>query len=115
MDTSALASDEVARNRVTLAGIRRVIESIGWGCRSRDRVLIATYYGLLVGSKVFRGTQAIGVGMFPEFWLGSVAIDTPIGQFDCRARTTDFDIVNPNHEVELVRRIARRLSRVSNG
>jgi len=77
--------------------------------------LIATYYGLLAGSRVFRGRHGIGVGMFPEFWLGRVAVDTPIGRFECRGQTTDFDIINPNHEVELVRRIAHRLSLVSDG
>src|SRR5713101_2426579 len=51
----------------------------------------------------------------PEVWLGDVAVETPIGRFACRGRTTDFDIINPNHEVELVRRIELRLSRASNG
>ncbi len=106
---------EVPRNRVSLGGIRRAIETMRWGRRPHDRALIAAYYGLLTSSKVFRGRQGIGVGMFPEFWLGDVAIETPIGRFACRARTTDFDIVNPNHEAELVRRIERRLARAPNG
>ncbi len=107
--------DEVSRNRVSLAGIRRAIETMRWGRRPRDRALIATYYGLLTSSWMFRGRQGVGVGMFPEFWLGDVAVETPIGRFACRGRTTDFDIINPNHEAELVRRVERRLTRAPNG
>src|SRR3989442_14470010 len=106
---------EVSRNRVVLAGIRRAIETIRWGRRPRDRALIAAYYGLLTSSQVFRGRHGIGVAMCPEFWLGDIAVETPIGRFACRARTTDFDIVNPNHEAELVRGIERRLARAPNG
>ncbi len=106
---------EVSRNRVSPARIRRAIETMRWGRTPRDRALIVAYYGLLTSSQVFRGRKGIGVGMFPEFWLGDVAVETPIGRFACRARTTDFDIVNPNHEAELVRRIARRLARAPNG
>ncbi len=113
--TIASPPNDVARNRVSLAGIRRAIETMRWGRRPRDRALIATYYGLLTSSKVFRRRQGIGVGMFPEFWLGDVAVETPIGRFACRGRTTDFDIINPNHEAELVRRIERRLTRAPNG
>ena len=115
--TDPLASlpRDVSRNRVSLAGIRRAIKTMRWGRRPRDRALIATYYGLLTSSKVFRGRQSIGVGMFPEFWLGDVAVETPIGRFACRGRTTDFDIINPNHEAELVQRIERRLTRAPNG
>ncbi|HWM52635.1 MAG TPA: FkbM family methyltransferase [Thermoplasmata archaeon] len=116
-DTQTIGSPaaEVSRNRVSLAGIRRAIETIRWGRRPRDRALIAAYYGLLTSSQVFRGRHGIGVGMCPEFWLGDIAVETPIGRFACRARTTDFDIVNPNHEAELVRRIERRLARAPNG
>jgi len=104
---------EVSRNRVGLAGIRRAIDTIRWGRKPRDRALIAAYYGLLTGFKLFGGRH--GIGMFPGFWLGDVAVETPIGRFACRARTTDFDIVNPNYEAELVRRIERRLARAPNG
>src|SRR2546428_8089329 len=104
---------EVSRNRVGLAGIRRAIDTIRWGRKPRDRALIAAYYGLLTGFKLFGGRH--GIGMFPGFWLGDVAVETPIGRFACRARTTDFDIVNPNHEAELVRGIERRLARAPNG
>ena len=104
-----------SRNRVGLAGIRRAIDTIRWGRKPRDRALIAAYYVLLMGSNLFRGRHGIGVGMFPGFWLGDVAVETPIGRFACRARTTDFDIVNPNYEAELVRRIERRLARAPNG
>ncbi len=116
-DTHTIGSppDEVSRNRVSVSGIRRAIETMRWGRRPRDRALIATYYSLLASSKVFRGRQGIGVGMFPEFWLGDVSVETPIGRFACRGRTTDFDIINPNHEAELVRRIERRLTRAPSG
>src|SRR5438093_7769907 len=106
---------EDARNRVGLAGIRRAIDAIRWGRKPRDRALIAAYYVLLMGSNLFRGRHGIGVGMFPGFWLGDVAVETPIGRFACRARTTDFDVVNPNYEAELVRRIERRMTRATNG
>jgi len=115
MDANLSPPHEAPRNRVSPAGIRRAIETIGWGRRARDRLLIATYYGLLTGSTVLRGGSGIGVGMFPGFWLGAVAVETPIGRFACRGRTTDFDIINPNHEAELVRRIERRLARLSDG
>src|SRR5947199_8809901 len=106
---------EVSRNRVGVAGIRRAIDTIRWGRKPRDRALIAAYYVLLMGSNLFRGRHGIGVGMFPGFWLGDVAVETPIGRFACRARTTDFDVVNPNYEAEVVRGIERRLARGPHG
>src|SRR6266705_2682698 len=92
--TSGSPAAEVPRNRVSLGGIRRAIETMRWGRRPHDRALIAAYYGLLTSSKVFRGRQGIGVGMFPEFWLGDVAIETPIGRFERRlARAPNGDAV----------------------
>src|SRR5438128_12468974 len=76
-ETGVLTPREVSRSRVTLAGMRRVIDTIGWGRRPRDRVLIATYYGLLAGSRVFRGRHGIGVGMLHEPLVGSVCFQTP--------------------------------------
>src|SRR5438093_10622422 len=105
---------EVSRNRVGLAGIRRAIDTIRWGRKPRDRALIAAYYVLLMGSHLFRGRHGIGVGMFPGFWLGDVAVATPIARFAWRARTTDLDAVNPNYAADLVRPIAPRLSRPPN-
>ncbi len=82
--------------------IRRVLETIGWGSTVSDRLRIAAYYGLRIISGTLRRDHDFIGGMYPKYWLGDVAIASPIGRFACRARTIDFDIVDPNYEaVEL--------------
>lgn len=80
-----------------------------WGHSARDRALIAAYYVLLVLHKIRRPGWRLGSGMHPSFWLADVSVDTPVGRFRCRGRTTDFDIVNPNYEADLVRSLGTRL------
>ena len=97
-------------NSSALRGIRRAIQSIGWGVRWHDRALIAAYYGLLMASTLSSGGLKLGRGVHPRFWLGDLSVSTPIGRFECRGGTTDFEITNPNYEEALVRALAHRLA-----
>lgn len=90
--------------------IQRVVKTVGWGTKLRDKALIAAYYGLLGTSGVLQRGGNLGAGIHPEFWLGDVDVTTPIGQFACRGRTIDFDIVNPNYEAALVEALQVRFS-----
>jgi FkbM family methyltransferase len=92
--------------------IRRVLSTVNWGETVRDKSLIAAYYALTLGFKLFRPDRPIDAGMHPGFWLGNIEISTPIGRFVCRGRTSDADIVNPNHEAALVNAIRDRLARI---
>ncbi len=89
--------------------IQRVLDTVRSGARIRDRLLIIAYYAILAASSVFRRADGLRGGVHPEFWLGDVLAFTPIGRFACRARTTDFDIVNPNYEEELERSLKIQL------
>jgi len=92
--------------------VRRVLSTVKWGESFRDRASIAAYYGLTLGFKLFRPDRPIDAGMHPKFWLRDIEISTPIGRFACRGRTSDMDIVNPNHEAVLVDAIRDRLTRI---
>jgi FkbM family methyltransferase len=50
--------------------------------------------------------------MHPEFWLGDIRARTPIGVFACRSGTSDFDLVNPNHEPVQVNAIRDLFERI---
>lgn len=95
------------------SAIDRFAETVAWGVTRKDRALIAAYYGLLLSSKFLRPSEAVRQGMHPAFWLGDVRVSTPAGEFQCRGRTTDFDIVNPRFEGVLLRVIGDRLSVLS--
>ena len=89
--------------------VNRIAETIGFGERLRDKLLIAAYYGLL-GVSSIGGLRPAVSGMHPQFWLGDVRASTPLGRFECRGGTTDFDIVNPNYETGLIQAVRERLT-----
>lgn len=95
-----------------LAGIQRAVRTVMWGVHLRDRSLIAAFYGMRVVLKLFQPGHRIDVGMYPQFWLGDLQIRTPIGRFMCRGGTSDFDIVNPNHEKLVVQEIRNCLGKI---
>jgi len=88
--------------------VRRIAETVGWGSRFRDKVLIAAYYGLLM---IWSGLhlRPLMRGMWPYFWLGNVHANTSAGRFECRGSTTDFDIINPNYEPALIDAVSEGL------
>ncbi len=92
-------------------GIHRVIETVHWGERPSDKIRIASYYGMRVASGLLRRDHDILAGMYPKYWIGDVRASTPLGKFLCRARTIDFDIVNPNYEAIEVEVFRDRLLR----
>ena len=104
----AMGSDVVAP--FSRAGLRRARETIGWGHGPFDKARIATYYALRVLSGLLSRDHDVIRGMYPQYWIGDVRADTPIGAFLCRARTIDFDIVNPHYEAIEVREISERLA-----
>jgi len=95
-----------------LDGIRRATQSIQWGATLKDKILIATYYGLLVASRGLPVSRN-ATGMHPELWLGNIVADTPTGSFACRRGTTDFEIINPNYEPAVIRFLAARFESVA--
>ncbi len=73
----------------------------------------ALYYGLRLASGVMDRDHDFIRGMHPEFWTGDVTVRSPIGSFACRARTIDFDIVNPNYEAIEVDCFRQRILRAA--
>src|SRR5437879_5208542 len=90
--------------------VQRAVKTVRWGDTFRDRLLIASYYGLLLASRPLRPGEKLTVGVHPQFWLGRVSVTTPLGRFACRAGTSDFDIINPNYEVALTEALFRHFS-----
>ena len=97
----------------SVEAVRRVLESVAWGIGLSDKLKIALYYGLRVAFGVMRRDHDFIGRMHPEFWIGDVTVRSPIGYFACRARTVDFDIVNPNYEAIEVERFRDRLLRAT--
>ena len=95
---------------LSVDGIRRVLETIGWGFRFSDKLKIALYYGLRGISGTLRRDHDLVGRMYPKYWIGDVMVRSPIGQFACRARTIDFDITNPNYEAIEVEHFRDRLT-----
>ncbi len=65
-----------------------------------------------VASGLLRPDHDVTAGMYPQYWMGDVRVDSPIGDFACRAHTIDFDIVNPNYEAIELRIFRERLGQV---
>jgi len=87
----------------------RIAQTISWGSTLRDRLLIAAYYGLLASVSAAH-LRRMMTGMYPQFWLGDIRVSTPLGRFECRGGTTDFDIVNPNYESAVIKIVREKLS-----
>lgn len=96
----------------SVSGIRRATETIRWGHDRKDRARIAGYYAMRLLAGLLRSDHDVTSGMHPQFWIGDVCIDSPIGSFACRARTIDLDIVNPNYEYIEVETFRQQLERL---